>query len=148
MSDLNAGRSEKTPSILIVSGHPCDRHWLVQELRTFGWTCGIAETVGAALDALGGADATFLVICEQSLPDGDWRDLLIRTTGDTGQPLLIATSTHADDRLWVEVLNLGGFDVLMKPFDRIELCRVMQMALRHWEFRRATSVTAVEYGQG
>jgi len=40
-------------------------------------------------------------------------------------PLLIVASRLADERLWAEVLNLGGYDVLLKPFEPAELRRVI-----------------------
>jgi hypothetical protein len=65
-----------------------------------------------------------VVICERSLPDGDWKDLLGKT------PRLIVTSDAADEALWAEVLNLGGNDVLAQPFDEQEVRRVVAMAGR------------------
>jgi DNA-binding response OmpR family regulator len=47
-------------------------------------------------------------------------------------PRLILTSEIDDERLWAEVLNLGGFDVLLKPLDPKELFRVASMAYRSW----------------
>jgi hypothetical protein len=32
-------------------------------------------------------------------------------------PLLVVTSRLADDRLWWEALNLGGYNVLAKPLN-------------------------------
>ena len=63
-----------------------------------------------------------VVICERSLPDGEWKDLLGKT------PRLIVTSHAADEALWAEVLNLGGYDVLAQPFDEQEVRRVLTMA--------------------
>jgi len=47
-------------------------------------------------------------------------------------PPLIVTSRLADERLWAEVLNLGAFDVIAKPFDRMETMRVISAAWRAW----------------
>jgi DNA-binding response OmpR family regulator len=47
-------------------------------------------------------------------------------------PPLIVTSRLADERLWVEALNLGAFDVLAKPFDSTEAMRVVGAAWRAW----------------
>jgi DNA-binding response OmpR family regulator len=43
------------------------------------------------------------------------------------------TSRVADDSLWAEVLNLGAYDLLMKPFDLTEVFRVVSLAWRHWK---------------
>ena len=47
-------------------------------------------------------------------------------------PSVIVTSRLADDRLWAEVLNLGAYDVLAKPFDRTEAIRAVGAAWRAW----------------
>ena len=49
----------------------------------------------------------------------------------SAQSLMLVVSRHADERLWAEVLNLGGFDVLALPFDRDELRWALSSALRH-----------------
>jgi FixJ family two-component response regulator len=69
-------------------------------------------------------DSNRVVICERSLADGDWKDLLGKTAR------LIVTSHAADEALWAEVLNLGGYDVLAQPFDEQEVRRVVALAGR------------------
>jgi DNA-binding response OmpR family regulator len=71
-----------------------------------------------------------VVICEPSLPDGSWQDLLGDLQSQPRPPMLIVCSLLADDRLWAEVLNIGGYDVLMKPFRPVEVIRVIRMAAR------------------
>jgi DNA-binding response OmpR family regulator len=44
---------------------------------------------------------------------------------------MLVVSRHADERLWAEVLNLGGLDVLSLPFNRDELGWALSSALRH-----------------
>jgi DNA-binding response OmpR family regulator len=43
-------------------------------------------------------------------------------------PYLIITSRLADDYMWAEVLNLGAYDLLVKPFDPMEVYRVVGFA--------------------
>jgi DNA-binding response OmpR family regulator len=71
-----------------------------------------------------------VVICDQTLADGDWRDFLMDLEDEEQAPPLIVSSRLADDRLWAEVLNLGAFDLLTKPFTASEVSRVVQMAAR------------------
>jgi len=66
------------------------------------------------------------------LPDGTWKDILRTAETQSQAPLVLVVSRHADDRLWAEVLNLGGYDLLLKPFDRSEVTRVVGMAWRCW----------------
>ncbi len=73
-----------------------------------------------------------VVITERDLPDGSWLDVLSVIQALSQTPLLIVVSRLADDRLWAEVLNRCGFDVLLKPFVRDEVIRVVGHALRKW----------------
>ena len=66
-----------------------------------------------------------LVVCDTEIEGpGSWRDLL------KGQDLspsfaVIVVSRLADEALWAEVLNLGGSDVLEKPFAVEDVKRVI-----------------------
>jgi hypothetical protein len=44
------------------------------------------------------------------------RDVLSRLAPTLEPPRVIVVSHHADERLWAEVLSLGGFDLLATPF--------------------------------
>lgn len=61
--------------------------------------------------------------------------MLQETAAMPHSPLLIVTSRLADERLWAEVLNEGGWDVLAKPFDATEVVRVVETAWQHWRWR-------------
>ncbi len=75
-----------------------------------------------------------VVLCEANLPDGTWRDLLAELSHGSNPPYLIVTSRLADESLWAEVLNLGGYDVLAQPFEPVEIYRVVGFACqRHRE---------------
>jgi DNA-binding NtrC family response regulator len=70
-----------------------------------------------------------VVICNHTLPDGDWTQILAAADGIAIRPSLVASSRMADERLWAEVLNLGAFDLLLGgPFDREEVLRVVENA--------------------
>jgi FixJ family two-component response regulator len=73
-----------------------------------------------------------VIVCNSRLPDGTWEDILSATATQTVRPRLIVVSRHADERLWAEVLNLGGFDVLASPCDDREILRALEMAWRNW----------------
>ncbi|MGO9128639.1 MAG: response regulator [Bryobacteraceae bacterium] len=71
------------------------------------------------------------VIAECDFPDGlSWKELLEEIQNMGGFPPLIVASRVADERLWAEVLNLGVYDLLVKPFDGEETLRVLAMAMR------------------
>jgi len=67
-----------------------------------------------------------VVLCEAE--DHSWKNVLDKLAEKDGPPRLIVMSRLADERLWAEVLNLGGYDVLAKPLDSEELRRVVATA--------------------
>ncbi len=82
-----------------------------------------------------GQHAPGVILCERDLPDGTWKDLWEVVREHTIAPSFIVTSRLADECLWAEVLNLGAYDVLMKPFEPAEVRRVIQSACRQSERR-------------
>jgi DNA-binding response OmpR family regulator len=74
-----------------------------------------------------------VAICERNLPDGNWRVVFDELERFAAAPLMIVVSRLADHALWAEVLNLGGYDVLLKPFEPKELIWAVTSAYRQWE---------------
>jgi DNA-binding NtrC family response regulator len=74
-----------------------------------------------------------VILCDETLYDGNWKVLLSMTQELPEPHNFIVTSSQADDRLWAEVLNLGAYDVLQKPFRSQEVFRTIGLA---WADRR------------
>ena len=73
-----------------------------------------------------------VLVTEACLPEGrSWTDLLEFASTPGGVRMIVATAFQ-DDALWAQVLNMGGYDVLMKPFDRMEVIRVISLAWLNW----------------
>jgi DNA-binding response OmpR family regulator len=64
------------------------------------------------------------------IADGRWREILEFATLLPGRPSIIVTMALADEALWAEVLNLGGYDVLSQPFEPSEVIRIACSGLR------------------
>jgi DNA-binding response OmpR family regulator len=105
---------------------------LQQIFDRFNWLLCRVSTCSEAFAYLSGND-TAVVICGRDLPDGDWKLVLNRIDSLPAPPFLIVTSRLANDGFWAEVLNLGGYDVLVQPFDPHEVHRIVLMA---WEARQ------------
>ncbi len=73
-----------------------------------------------------------VVITERDLPDGCWTDVLDVVSARPKPPVLIVTSRLSDERLWAEVLNRGGYDVLAQPLCADEVKRVGELARDYW----------------
>ncbi|MBZ5622978.1 MAG: hypothetical protein LAQ69_30225 [Acidobacteriia bacterium] len=76
---------------------------------------------------------TPLILCERDLPDGNWKLLFQQTEALPRPPRFIVSSRLADDYLWVEVLNLGGQDVLQTPFVAREVRHAVECAWDTWQ---------------
>jgi len=85
------------------------------------WRISSAGTLYDALQKLI-SERFAVVFCEERLEDGSWTDLLHHPS----QSPVVVTSRLADARLWGEVLNLGGYDVLAKPFNSREVLHLLR----------------------
>lgn len=114
-----AGRPQ-TSVVLLISPPDEDHNRYRQILDGFDWAVRGVSTCREAM-AVMSENQTDVVICEQDLPDGNWKDVLKALTALSYPPALIVTSRLADELLWAEVLNLGGYDVLAKPPNAMEV---------------------------
>jgi DNA-binding response OmpR family regulator len=119
-------------TLMFVSPSAEEHGFLRTVLDPSNWTIYKARTCSEALALLRRAEIQ-VVVCERDLPDGGWKDLLDHVAVVAHAPCLIVTSRLADELLWAEVLNLGGYDVLAKPLDAEEVPRVIELAHQHWK---------------
>ncbi len=121
----------KTEKILFVGISESDGFSLKKIFLKSNWQ---PLGVGTCQDALEFLDRHHvpIVLTEAELPDGGWRELLSGMAGLSAPPNLIVSSRLADDRLWAEVLNLGGYDMLVTPFEAEEVLRVTLAARHDW----------------
>jgi DNA-binding response OmpR family regulator len=118
-------------TLLAISPNQDDRESLENILNADSYTIQGAKSLREATTLL--RKRPSLILCEKDLPDGSWRDVFRAARGLHNPPPVVVVSRNADERFWAEVLNIGGYDVLLKPFEYSEVRRVMGMALRHWQ---------------
>lgn len=123
---------ERTAAVLAVSPLHADRVRLREILSQGNWELHEALNCRDALEVLGGQSVPVL-LCERDHADGNWEDLLAAVARLTAPPNVIVFSRLADESLWAKVLNLGGFDVLLTPFEPEEVLRVTFAAWSRWE---------------
>lgn len=119
--------SENPPKVLLVSSDPEDHRALRHILQGAQWQILAVKTYAGAITQLS-TDHVPIIICEAQLKGGTWQEILNHTSQGRERSLLIVTSRLADDYLWAEVLNLGGYDVLSKPFSEREVQHVVASA--------------------
>jgi DNA-binding NtrC family response regulator len=117
--------------VLVVTGSDEDLRRIRRAFDRSNWRLRTARTLDQAKAMLHG-ETIGVVLCACRLPDGDWKSLLEFAAGLLHPPKLVVLCHHADDRLWAEVLNLGGFDVLDIPANPPEIFRSISSAWRNW----------------
>jgi DNA-binding response OmpR family regulator len=117
-------------TLLVVSPDEEDQRLFRSTLKPDGWKIQAASSYAEALHAVKRITPA-VIACEGMLPDGSWRDLLVWLDSLDSAACVIVLSRQADERLWAEVLNLGGYDLLAKPLVRSEVSRVVNMAFRY-----------------
>jgi response regulator RpfG family c-di-GMP phosphodiesterase len=120
-------RTDEVINVLLVTPSEDDREWLKQICDQLNWELHTAESCQEAMSILRRRNVP-VIICEHRLPDGDWKVLLDAIARFRSQSNLIVCSRFADNRLWAEVLNLGGYDLLATPFRADEVSRVAFLA--------------------
>jgi DNA-binding response OmpR family regulator len=73
-----------------------------------------------------------VILCERDLIDGNWKDILSLLAPILNPPRLIVMSRRADHELWIEVLDMGGFDLLPAPLKEAEVVYAVGSAVLDW----------------
>lgn len=119
-------------SALLVGSHPESRLLLHSVFKKQGWRLHEASDRKRALEYLE-RQPVQVVVADAEVPGWSWKRLLQDLQRMTKPPQLVVTSRLADDFLWSEVLNRGGYDVLAEPFEPEEVERVISSARRHFD---------------
>jgi FixJ family two-component response regulator len=124
-------RASAVGTVLSISPIEDDHNSLEQIFSEFRWTLHRALTLPSAMAFLL-KNRDPVVICERDLAPATWKDMLDGAIVLPQPPCVVVTSRLADEHLWAEVLNVGAYDVLAKPFEREEVIRIVSLASRSW----------------
>ena len=124
--------SSRTPdwvvfTLLSVSSDPENHESLRQAVTETRFRVRCAATCAEAVEQAGKLKPA-VITCEQTLSDGTWRDLLQLLAALPEPPPVVVIAHNADEWLWAEVLNHGGYDVVERPLQRKEMARVLGSA--------------------
>ena len=122
----------QTLTVLSISPNNDDHLFLKSIVSRSNWTLLTANNLFTARTLLSQRHDISVALCECNLMPGSWTDILEHIKPLSHPASVIVTSRLADERLWAEALNLGAWDVLLKPFERREVLRSVNSAWQHW----------------
>jgi DNA-binding response OmpR family regulator len=125
--------AENRLSALLVGEYEGDRFLVLNVFKRFGWRLFEARDRRRAMKCLE-SNPVQVVIAKSDVPDWNWKGVLNDLRRLAQPPQLIVTSRTADESLWSEVLNIGGYDVIAQPFEEDEVERVVASAHRHFDY--------------
>jgi DNA-binding NtrC family response regulator len=100
------------PAVVLATPWATDREYLRRLVKEHKMRPVEVGTCREALSAIGEFGAT-VVFCDEHLP---WRDLLSYLAEDCSPPRVIVVGAAPCESLCADVIHLGGFDVVAKPF--------------------------------
>jgi DNA-binding response OmpR family regulator len=104
------------------------RSALADHLISMDATVLTAGSCGEAARVLRDEPEVRLVVTDLVLPDGSWFDVLNRVGDARGDATVVVAARVADERLWTQVLEAGGFDLLVEPYQGPEVQRILAAA--------------------
>jgi DNA-binding NtrC family response regulator len=118
--------------ILAICSLQTDTSALEVVARTEGWQIGFAPTLDEAIERLTRSKSP-IVIFDKDLPFCDWRQVLLELTRVAPASVILVASSNDADSLWEEVVELGGYEILQKPFERGKVAQTFGFAWRYWK---------------
>jgi DNA-binding NtrC family response regulator len=109
-------------SVLIVAEQPVADVVLEQCVRR-GWS-GIAAGLCSEADAALRANTPGIVITQDALPDGTWREVFKSAAAIRPQAVRVVCSDRSTLPLWMDVFSQGGYELLPEPCPDALLDRV------------------------
>jgi DNA-binding NtrC family response regulator len=104
-------------SVLIVTSRPEDIGELRDLLPGTPWQLNDVRDLEGAAEALRAA-AVPMLLFDRDTADGCWQDAIRQLTRIHPSACVVLLSNVADQYLWDEVIQQGGFDVLTRPFKK------------------------------
>lgn len=128
------------PRILILSGEAEHRHKLSGAMSSCGWVPIRCETISAAKGLVLRYQLE-VIVCDDVLPDGDFRELIRELKGSACEARVVVMSRSYDD--WgdyLEAMIAGAYDYLAYPPYPRELEQAIAAALLESRARRKAPV--------
>lgn len=127
------GMQSKISALLIM---PRERRLpLLEHLEACGVDLLTACDCGEAHRILDGRRPVQVVLTDVKLTDGDWRSVLAEVSHSDKRAEVIVCASLVDHNLWIDALEGGAYDVIVRPYQREEVRRILVSAAARSDMR-------------
>jgi DNA-binding response OmpR family regulator len=123
-------------SILAVVSDPRDRNILNDIARREKWALRCTASCDSAVELMRHRGFG-VILLDRNFTPVDWRAGFLTLTEHSPRSAIILLSREIDDRLWLEVIERGGFDVIIRP---IRVARAVKAIRCGWDYYTAQPV--------
>lgn len=95
------------------------------------WALDFQTSYDSALDMVKREPPPVILYDRDLALPATWKARIQNLARSAPDSCVILLSSEKDDQLWQYVIQLGGFDVLTKPFQRERVLRAIEFALRN-----------------
>jgi DNA-binding NtrC family response regulator len=117
--------------LLLVSPSESDSETLRQALAGTRWRLVHVKSCAGAAPLLASHVFPVIIRDQQCCELGCVHAIRCARAGPYAAPLIVAAQTP-DCRVWEDVIDHGGFDVLCRPFEAAKVRRIVEFAYKHW----------------
>ena len=112
--------------VLAVTPDAKERAALAKIAHQEAWDARFAQDTHGALEILRHLESP-VIICDRELTP-DWREAIRFFGTHSPRSRVILTSPGTDDRLWLDVIEHGGYDVLTRPLHETRVVQAVRLA--------------------
>jgi DNA-binding NtrC family response regulator len=121
--------------VLLISNGRSDAEMFRSVLEESNTRLTVARCCHDAVSALV-REAFAVIVCEERLPDGSWKDVLGHIAPFPEAPRLVVIAPELRESLYGEALSMGAWDLLLRPLQREETRRILQLGCEKFAGRR------------
>ncbi|MGH9469607.1 MAG: response regulator [Terriglobia bacterium] len=131
---------------LLVSSDPGPSEALQRALQHQSVETRRVRTCTEAKEVIDRETRPDVIFSDTTVTDGTWADVLRMARKDNVKAEVVVVSRIADTKLYIDVMERGGFDFIAPPFSEADLAHVVQSATadasKRWGTQMRSSASA------
>lgn len=128
LSKIIGGPAGQRIRVLVIMPNPLDRAAFAGIGAHAHWDVRMASTCDSAGEILKHHPAD-VIVCDRDVKPAGWREAMELLSAQSPRSRFILSTPANDDRLWLEVIERGGCDVLTTPLHQDRVIRAVNQAI-------------------